>query len=116
MDSQNTQAAPQNSTGSVPHKNTTMAILAYIGPLVIVSYLTARDDAFVKFHCRQGLLLLIVEVALWILRVAWWPLWPLWNLISLGTFIFSIIGIVHASQGTEKELPWIGHWAKNIPV
>ncbi|MBI1755245.1 hypothetical protein HY250_01765 [Candidatus Azambacteria bacterium] len=29
---------------------TLMGILAYLGPLVIVSYVTSKDDAFVKFH------------------------------------------------------------------
>ena len=98
------------------NKNTTMAILSYIGPLVIVSYLSAKDDPFVKFHIKQGFVLLAIEVAVWVLGALWWPFWPLWNLINLATLILSIIGIVHASKGVEKELPWVGKWSKNVPI
>ena len=34
-----------------------MAVLSYIGPLVIVSYIVANNDPFVKFHIKQGLVL-----------------------------------------------------------
>ena len=93
-----------------------MAVLAYIGPLVIVSYLTDKNDPFVKFHVKQGFVLFAIEIVVWILGALWWPLWPVWNLVSLATLILSIIGIIHVSKGEEKPLPFVGKWSKNVKV
>jgi hypothetical protein len=51
---------PQNAASQ---DNKLMGILAYIGPLIIVSYLVAKDDPFVKFHIKQGLVLFVIEIA-----------------------------------------------------
>jgi len=99
-----------------PAKNTAMGILAYIGPLVIVSYLAAKDDAFVKFHVKQGLLLFIAEVAVWFISSPLWRLGLLWNIINLVILVFAIIGIINVVQGKEKELPGIGQFSKHFPI
>lgn len=103
------QNIPQQSDSS---NRTIMGILAYVGPLVIVSYLVAKDDPFVKFHIKQGLVLLVIEVAVWFLGMIFWPLWMLFSLVNLVTFIFSIVGIVNVAQGKEKNLPIVGDYAK----
>lgn len=92
-------------------KNTLMAILAYIGPLIIVSYLVAKDDPFVKFHIKQALVLFIAEVAVWFLGMFMWMLWMLYSLVNLVVFVLAIIGIVNAAQGNEKKLPLVGDFA-----
>lgn len=95
------------------HKNIAMGVLAYLGPLVIVLYVTAKDDPFVKFHIKQGLVLLAIEVIVWALGVmGFWRLWMLLNLINLGTLILAIIGIINAVQGSEKELPLVGKFSR----
>lgn len=97
-----------------PEKNTLMAILAYIGPLIVVSYLLAKDDAFVKFHIKQGLLLVVAEVATWMIAMTIWVLFPLLQLVNIIILIFAVIGIVRAAKGETKELPLIGHLATNF--
>lgn len=110
MDEVNTNG----TTGSAPAagKNVAMGVLSYLGPLVIVSYLTAKDDLFVKFHIKQGLVLLVIEVAVWIMGMMIWMLWPLLQLINLAALILAIVGIVNAAKGEEKKLPLIGDFAK----
>ena len=110
------QISFDEASSKAPGKNILMAVLSYIGPLVIVSYLVGKDDPFVKFHYKQGFVLFAIEVAVWILSSLWWPLWPIWSLVNLATFILSIIGIIHASRGKEKSLPFIGGWSKNVPI
>lgn len=101
-------------------KNTLMAIFAYVGPLIIVSYLSAKDDSFVKFHIRQGLVLFAIEVVLWLLTSQFWLFFVsfamIWQLVNLALIVFSIIGIVNAAQGNEKELPLIGGFGKGFPI
>ncbi len=93
-----------------------MGILAYLGILVIVPYLMAKEDPFVKFHIRQGVVLLVIEVALWALMGLFWGLVPLFQLVKIGTYILSIIGIVNVVQNKEKELPLVGSFAKNVNI
>src|SRR3989344_4162101 len=53
MDSQNNQNKGQNSSEKEKaNNNTVMAVLSYIGPLVIISYLVSRSNQFVKFHIK----------------------------------------------------------------
>ena len=107
-----------NTTPVSSHdQNKLMAILAYLGPLVIVSYLVAKDNHFVKFHIKQGLVLLIVEVVikiLWMTIWGIWMMWPLLQIINLALLVLVIIGIVNAVNGQEKPLPVVGAWASHF--
>ncbi len=95
--------------------NILMGVLAYLGPLVIVSYLVAKDDHFVKFHIKQGLVVFCIEVLVWILSsMFYWHvsgMYMLIQLLNLATLILSIIGIVNVVQKKEKELPLVGGFA-----
>lgn len=106
----------QTSQSKQVSQNTLMAILAYIGPLVIVSYLTSKDDPFVKFHIKQGLVLFAIEVIIWLLGMMFYPLWMLLNLVNLATLILSIVGIINVTQGKEKKLPLIGDYDRYIKI
>ncbi|MCI0619819.1 hypothetical protein L0Y40_02170 [Candidatus Wolfebacteria bacterium] len=106
-------AAPQQNTGG---NRTLMSVLAYIGPLVIISYLFAKDNPFVKFHIKQGLVLFVIEIVAWFLGMMVWVLWPLVNIVNLITLILSIVGIVNVVKGREKMLPLVGSLAKHFPI
>ena len=97
-------------------KNMLMGILCYLGPLVLVSLIVAKDDPFVKFHIKQGLVLLVIEAIVWVVSWFTWMLWPLYELVNLGTLILSIVGIVHVAQGEQKELPLVGEYASNFKI
>ncbi len=103
MDAQNNNAPMQ--------KNDTqnMAILAYIGPLVIIPYLTSKNDPFVKFHVKQGLVLLCLEVLIWVLTPMFFgAFWSLLRLVNLLTLVLAIIGVVNVLHKKEAMLPVIG--------
>ncbi|OGG49656.1 hypothetical protein A2763_03170 [Candidatus Kaiserbacteria bacterium RIFCSPHIGHO2_01_FULL_54_36] len=99
-----------------PHKNTLMAVLAYLGILVVIPLIVAKGDPFVKFHIKQGLVLVIIELAMWALAMTMlgWQLMPLVQIVNLGVLILAVIGIVNAVQGKEKELPLVGSFARNF--
>lgn len=103
-----------DNPNQLAHKqqNTLMAVLAYIGFLVIVSYISAKDDAFVKFHIKQGLVLFSIEVIVWLLGTAMTSWWVFLNIINIGLLVLSIVGIVNAAKGKQKELPIVGDFAK----
>ncbi|MHB0865491.1 MAG: hypothetical protein ACYC1Y_01120 [Minisyncoccota bacterium] len=113
-------AKPAAAPSYIGHgqKNVFLAAISYIGPLIIISYLLAKEDSFVMFHVRQAAVLFGIEIALWLLTSLFWPLWLLWllwQLVNLGVTILALIGIVYAIQGKETALPLVGHLAVYIP-
>lgn len=96
-------------------KNIGMAVVAYI--LFFVPLLTdAKNDPFVKFHVKQGLVLLLAEIIVSVVGsmipfLGWFIVLPLGSLLI---FILWIIGIMNAVSSKEKELPLIGSFAKHL--
>ena len=91
-------------------KNTTMAAIAYL--LFFVPLLTdAKDDPFVKFHVKQGLLLLILGIftsiigSIPIIGLIGW-------LLGLGIFVLWVIGIMNALNGNMTPVPLVGQYAE----
>jgi uncharacterized membrane protein len=106
-----------NTPAPAIHKNTAMAILSYLGPLVIISFAVAKQDPFVKYHIKQGLVLFVIEIIIWILGMFFFPsyfLWMILRLANLCTLILSIIGIIYAAKGEEKGLPVVGSFSKHF--
>lgn len=92
-----------------PHKNTGMAIVAYL--IFFLPLLTdAKDDPYVKYHVHQGFVLFLVWLAVSIL--SWIPpiMFVGW-ILHLGLLVFLVIGILNAAQGKEEPLPLIGQFA-----
>ena len=101
--------------------NKLMAVLSYIGILVLVPILAAKDSPFAKYHAAHGLNLLIVDVAWCIVSgivslifglIGVTFLSVLWTivtwLVGIALFLMMVIGIINAAQGRAKELPLIG--------
>jgi uncharacterized membrane protein len=118
MDTPTPPVAPSTPPPHHPEVNNhmVMAVLSYLGILVLIPFFVSKDVPFVKFHIKQGAVLAIIEVVLWAVSGMFWGLWFIINLIQLVTFILSIIGIVNEVQNKEKELPLVGHLAKYINI
>ncbi len=104
---------PPPSQNSTP--NNAIAILAYLGILIVIPFLTdAKNDPFVKFHIKQGLVLIVLEVVSWFLMTIPVLGWFIGSLLWLFTVIMVITGIINVLSGNQKELPLIGHLASNF--
>jgi uncharacterized membrane protein len=106
-----TAPAPQTttSTSADPKHNTLMSVIAYI--IFFVPLLTeAKNDPFVKFHVKQGLVLFLAFVASAIFMrlpiIGWVLMFPL----NIFLFVLWIIGILNALSGKQKHLPVIGEF------
>jgi len=91
-------------------KNTGMAAIAYI--VFFIPLLTEdRNDPFVKFHVKQGMILFSVSFVAGVL--VWVPFigQMLSPLVTLSMFILMIVGIIGAAKGEQKPLPLIGKYA-----
>ena len=98
-------------------ETTIMASIAYLGPLVLVPLLTKRENQFIMFHVKQGLVLFGIWVAsLFILMITLGILAPITGLINFGLLILSIIGILNALKMKEIEVPITGKLAGKIKL
>jgi uncharacterized membrane protein len=103
---------PAENKKDAKAKNIGMAVIAYI--LFFVPLLTdAKDDPFVKFHVKQGLVLFIAGIILSI--VGGMPIIRYFSwLLNIAVLVFVIIGIMNALNGKEEPLPVIGQFAENF--
>lgn len=90
--------------------NKFMGICAYLGILILIPLLLAKQSTFASFHVRQGINVFLLYVLSGI--VSYIPLLPFDGMISglayIAAIIFSIIGIINAAKGKMKKLPIIG--------
>lgn len=115
------QGAPPSGGAPMPShdKNVAMAVLAYLSILVLVPYLTAKNDPFVHFHVKQGATLFGIEVLVWIVTSFLWfirPIWLLAELVDLVLLVLVILGIVNAVKGEQKPLPLVGDFASGLNI
>ena len=101
----NTPDTTADFSGEDIARNKGMAVLAYIGILVLIPLFAAKESPYARYHANQGLVLLVCGFAFWILGKI---LGFLGTLGGILCFILAIIGIVNAVQGKAKELPVIG--------
>lgn len=95
--------------------NKVMAILSYLGFLVLIPIFGAKDSRFARFHANQGLILWICG---FVINIVFGLLGKidllatvfglLRSLVSIIILILVVYGIVNAAGGKAKELPLIG--------
>lgn len=97
-----------------------MAVLAYLGCLVLIPMFAAKGSRFVRYHVRQGLMLLVTELIFYagycilsfmMLSISW-RLYSVVKIISIIRYLFpvlTVIGIINVVNGKKKELPVIGN-------
>ena len=114
-ESSTTAASAPESTHQEDHR-TLMGVLSYISVLVLIPYLMAKEDPFVFFHVKQGVILLIIEVALYALSELLWVLDGLMDVLNVAVIVLAVIGIVNVIQKKERELPFVGQFAKHFRI
>lgn len=94
------------------------ALLAYI--LIGIIWYFADDkmkkNQFAKFHVKQALVLLIAAVIINVVGsalpvIGWFIILPLGSIFIVILWLF---GMVYSINGTKKELPFIGKFAKKF--
>ncbi len=98
-------------------KNVGMAALCYFGILVLIPLLTdAKKDPYVKFHIKQGLVLLVAGIANSIISMIPFLGWVIGFIVWIMLLVFFVIGLINALTGKEKELPLIGKYGEKITI
>ena len=90
------------------YENRSLAYLCYLGVLMVIPYFLKPDSQFIRYHCNQGLLLILlcvlssvcyqIPILGWIAGTAGW---------FLAVYSF-IKGMTNVSRGKRSPLPVIG--------
>lgn len=95
-------------------ENVVFAILSYIPVVCLVPLLTQREDDFVMFHARQGLVLFLALVAISFFRVLPYFGRAVWNLSLVIYGLTALYAIVQILMDKKWEIPLISDWAKKL--
>ncbi len=91
-------------------RNKGMAVLCYLGILILVPAISGNKSPYVKFHMNQGLLLLIGQLAVGLLSYLLPSiLFFIPTIAWVALLVFWIIGLVNAGSGKYQRLPLVGN-------
>ena len=82
-----------------------VAWLSYLGILLLIPLLVKPENTFCKHHAKQGLVMLLSWIALWIIvhiPILGWFVWIVGWIILV---IFAIIGIAQSLMGNYWKAP-----------
>jgi len=114
---------PASPSGSASDTNTVMIVLSYLWLLCLVPLLLEKEDPEVQWHAKHGLVLLIAEVAFWIVMTVLTSILGaitagLGCLISMVTPLFGIaflvihiLCIVKGLKGQKFLVPYVSEYA-----
>ncbi|MFA5052086.1 MAG: DUF4870 domain-containing protein [Patescibacteria group bacterium] len=83
-----------------------MAALSYVWILSVIMLILKKDDEFVKFHAKQGLILFLISFV-GVIPVIGWFVWII-------VVIAMIIGFIKALSGERFKVPLVGDLAEKI--
>jgi uncharacterized membrane protein len=90
------------------------AMLAYLSLLCIIPLVLKKENPFVLKHGKQGLILFLGEVAVFIVHIVLGQ-WVLkLGVVAFG--VLSFLGIIAALRGREVELPIVSQMAEAITL
>ena len=105
-------------------KNKGMALLSYLGILVVIPMVFGLHSKFVRHHANQGLILFTLEIIAWAgcntVMLLGYPLVHLsamvyltsliGGLIWLGFTLLALMGLLHVAGDSYASLPVIGEY------
>mgnify|MGYP007123668953 FL=1 len=90
------------------------AAISYIGILCLIALLLKKNDRFIEFHAKQGLVLFFAEVVIFFVNIIPFLGQMVWFLASILFLIFSVVGIIKSLQGEMWKMPILHDFSKKI--
>jgi uncharacterized membrane protein len=96
--------------------NKVIAAIGYLCILFLVPLLGAKKSPFAQFHAKQGLMLFIGWVVIWVIGLIPILGWIIGFLGTLLLAVISLIGLIKALQGEAWEIPFVADLAKQLKI
>jgi uncharacterized membrane protein len=118
---------PPPSGGTVSPNRSVMIVLSYLGVLALVPLLTEKDDREVQWHAKNGLVLAVAEIVLWIglhfvLRIVahltlgfgGCLLLLVYPVLGLGILALHVMCIMKGVNGQRLVIPVLSDFANKL--
>jgi uncharacterized membrane protein len=79
-----------------------IAWLAYMGPLLFIPFLLNPENTFCKHHVKQGIVILVLWITVWVLSRF---IIVIDSLIFLALGVIAILGIIQSLSGNYWKAP-----------
>lgn len=95
-------------------------LFAFLGVfLTVIGYIialaTKKDDDYVMFYAKQGLVLFIAWIIIWAVSFIFWFIpfigWVVMALLYLAMVLLWVVGMIYSVSGEKKYIPVIGKFA-----
>lgn len=86
-----------------------MSVISYLWVLSVFILIAKKDSQYVQFHARQGFLLFLLSLVVYILG-------PIGIIVNVGIVFLSVWLILKAWAGQRWEIPYVGRWAQKISL
>ncbi len=91
------------------HNEKLIAALSYFWVASIVILLWKRNDPYIHFHAKQGFVLWLASILVWIIP-------PLAWLLNAVVMLFILLGFVFALNGEQWRMPFVARVADKISL
>lgn len=102
-------APVKEAAGSSFSEERLMAALSYLWLLSVVILILKKDNPFITFHAKQGLVLFIASIILWLIPLFGW-------LLEILVIFGILVGLLKALAGEEYRLPLVADLAEKIKI
>lgn len=92
------------------HRHRLLAAMCYLWILCVVPLITNEESPYVRFHAKQGVVLALAWLVLWIVGVI--PLigWIIFFAGSIILLVINVAAIIRAWYGQEWKLPYLASY------
>jgi len=93
-----------------------LSAIGYLGVLCLLPLVLKKDSAFAQHHGKQGLVLLLAWLVLWVGNII--PILGqlVWFVGSIVLLVFILQGMLNAYNGKWWDVPVLGVYAKKIKL
>lgn len=104
------------STKEDIEENKLVAAIGYLGVLCLIPLVLKKDSPYAQHHGKQGLVLTIAWIILWIGNIIPVLGQIIWFVGTIAILILVVMGIMNAMQGNMWEMPYLGKYASQIKL
>ena len=97
-----------STAGNVQGRNRILSALSYLSILWILPRFLCKDDAFARYHARQGLVLFVFSILCDAISAAF----PIGGLLNLFRIYCIYKGMTNALNDRMEPLPYIGQFGE----
>ena len=115
INDKNPEEGVENPVGGMSEDRRITAVMASVPFLCFAPLLKMRDDPYVYFHARQGLVLFFLEIIVFVFSFPHLAqlFWTVMIICCIGA---AVAGVMFAMQGRAHKLPLIGDLAERLKM